>query len=520
MKLLIFLLIFITFFSISCDDTEDVKKESCVDFDCGNGKREIKDDKAICICQDGYSGEDCKTDIDDCKNSPCQNGGSCIDGINSYSCKCKENFSGDNCEISFSYCEANPCQNGGNCIEGDNFYRCECLEGYSGDNCEIDLSNCSNLCQWGTIEDDKAYSIAIDSNDNIYIAGVTSGNLEENVNLGDKDLFLTKINSSGEKEWTKQWGTAQKEEAYSMITDSDNNLYITGFTAGALGGTSFGKRDAFLIKFNSAGEIEWTKQWGSADDDYGNSITLDSNNNIYIAGNTSGMIDGVSTAHKRDIFLTKFNSAGENQWTKQWNDDYEWGKGVVVDSNDNIYITGYMGDVISGDIFLSKINSSGEREWIKKWGTDSNDYGNSVTIDSNDNLYITGKTKGTLSNNEEGNFFLTKLDTEGVQSWTKQWGADDGEGKSVAIDSNNSIYVLGTVNLDKNDTNNNISLSKFNSTGTKEWTKEWDKGGNDFGFSVAVNSNDDIFITGFTDGSFDGFTNAGYLDIVLIKVTK
>ena len=85
-------------------------------------------------------------DIDDCASSPCQNGGTCVDGINSYTCNCDLGFDGDNCETDIDDCASSPCQNGGTCNDGINSFSCDCVPGYTGDRCET-----GNMNSWPKI---------------------------------------------------------------------------------------------------------------------------------------------------------------------------------------------------------------------------------------------------------------------------------------------------------------------------------------------------------------------------------
>ena len=84
------------------------------------------------------------------------------------------------------------------------------------------------------------------------MTGYTSGGLD-GTNAGDSDLFLVKYNSSGAKQWTKQLGTSSAEYANGVATDSSGNVYVTGETAGGLDGTSAGGHDLFVVKYNSDG---------------------------------------------------------------------------------------------------------------------------------------------------------------------------------------------------------------------------------------------------------------------------
>ena len=80
-------------------------------------------------------------DINECASNPCQNGGTCVDGINWYFCICDLGFAGDNCETDIDDCVSSPCQNGGTCNDGINSFSCDCVPGYTGDRCETGSIN-------------------------------------------------------------------------------------------------------------------------------------------------------------------------------------------------------------------------------------------------------------------------------------------------------------------------------------------------------------------------------------------
>ena len=215
----------------------------------------------------------------------------------------------------------------------------------------------------GSDQSDYSYGVAIDSNNNVYITGYTSGNLDGNTNAGSYDAFLTKYDSDGDKKWTKMLGSDQSEYSRGVAIDSNNNVYITGYTDGNLdGNTNAGSYDVFLTKYDSDGDKKWTQQLGTSDKDYSNGVAIDSNNNVYITGGTEGNLDGNTNAGFFDAFLTKYDSDGDKKWTKMLGSDKsEYSRGVAIDSNNNVYITGFThGDLDgntnagSSDAFLTK----------------------------------------------------------------------------------------------------------------------------------------------------------------------
>ena len=137
-------------------------------------------------------------------------------------------------------------------------------------------------------------------------------------------------------------GTYQWDVGYGVTVDSSNNIYVTGYTTRGLdGNTRFGSYDFFLVKYDSSGTKQWTRQLGSSGEDKGWGVAVDSSNNIYVTGNTQAELDGNTHLGHNDIFLVKYDSSGTKQWTQQFGTtSNEYGFGVTVDSSDNIYVTG------------------------------------------------------------------------------------------------------------------------------------------------------------------------------------
>nr|CAD7415167.1 unnamed protein product [Timema poppensis] len=96
-----------------------------------------------CYCMDGYTGNQCSTNWDECWSSPCGNGATCVDGVATFNCSCPPGFAGPTCEEDVDECQSNPCFNNGICQDGVNGYSCTCLPGYQGVLCEVDIAVCN-----------------------------------------------------------------------------------------------------------------------------------------------------------------------------------------------------------------------------------------------------------------------------------------------------------------------------------------------------------------------------------------
>ena len=163
---------------------------------------------------------------------------------------------------------------------------------------------------------------------------MTFGGLDWNASAGANDLFVVKYNSSGTKKWTKQLGTSKHDRARGVATDSSGNVYVRGDTYGGLdGNTSAGNSDIFVVKYNSSGTKQWTQQLGTSSDDNATGVATDSSGNVYVTGYTGGGLDGNTSAGNSDIFVVKYNSSGTKQWTKQLgssSQNYDYGRSKIL----------------------------------------------------------------------------------------------------------------------------------------------------------------------------------------------
>lgn len=341
--------------------------------------------------------------------------------------------------------------------------------------------------QLGTVGWDSGDSISIDDENFIYITGIIHGDLDGNENGGGicnlgfpcSDMFLAKYNSIGEKIWTKQWGTDTNDSA-RYIVNKDEFIYITGITNSNFGDEYFGQTDVFIMKLTKDGEILWKKQFGTSQNDYASAFTVDSENNIYMSLITDGNFEGFENSGSFDIVLLKINNEGNIIFTKQFGTDNEERVSGIVILNENLFISGHtkgsfteepnLGDF---DIFLLKTDLNGELIHITQLGTPEKDEVNAIKI-HNENIYLAGNTTGDLNSNISTgltDIYLVKLDSNENILWVKQWGTDNEDviGNSIIFDNLSNIFIGGRT---LGSTTGNSNLGNWDTFLTK-WFSEW-----------------------------------------------
>jgi hypothetical protein len=309
--------------------------------------------------------------------------------------------------------------------------------------------------QFGTTNTDYGRSVAVDDT-GVYVTGHTYGDLR-GTNQGGLDVFVRKYNTDGRHQWTRQFGTTNTDYGRSVAVD-DTGVYVTGTTLGDLRGTNRGGADVFVRKYNTDGRHQWTRQFGTTDTDYGRSVAVD-DTGVYVTGHTYGDLRGTNQGGA-DVFVRKYNTDGRHQWTRQFGTtDNDYGFSVAVD-NPGVYVTGHTYGDLRGtnlggaDVFVRKYNTDGRHQWTRQFGTTAYDIGISVAVD-NTGVYVTGYTEGDLRGTNQGgaDVFVRKYNTDSRHQWTRQFGTTDNDiGISVAVDGT-GVYLTGQTSGDLRGTN-------------------------------------------------------------------
>uniref|UniRef100_A0A667WCJ3 EGF-like domain-containing protein n=1 Tax=Myripristis murdjan TaxID=586833 RepID=A0A667WCJ3_9TELE len=134
------------FSGINCE----INTNDCTESSCFNGGTCVDGINAFtCLCLPGFTGSYCQHDINECDSKPCINGGTCLDSYGTYKCTCPHGYTGVNCQVcerdrqicinivlyllfcisEINECQSQPCQNGGTCIDLINTYKCSCPRG-------------------------------------------------------------------------------------------------------------------------------------------------------------------------------------------------------------------------------------------------------------------------------------------------------------------------------------------------------------------------------------------------------
>ncbi len=241
--------------------------------------------------------------------------------------------------------------------------------------------------------------------------------------------------------------------------------------------------------------------WGGSGDDYGKDIAMDSSGDLLMVGNTTSVSNGGT-----DILLYRINSNGTKEWHQNYGSGYsEYGESVVVDSSDNIIIGGYVYDGSQEDILVKKLNSGGVEQWSRTLGGDGDDAAYAVGIDSGGNVVVAGYSSSYSYGGYDAVFYKLKgLDGTTLVS-NHFGGSSDDMAYGLAVDSSDNVYLVGETSSYSYG-GKDIALWKLDSTGSKVYGAHYGGGSDDIGYDVVV-SGSYLYIVGislsYSYGNYD-----------------
>ncbi|MFX0132770.1 MAG: hypothetical protein ACFFDN_03900 [Candidatus Hodarchaeota archaeon] len=250
--------------------------------------------------------------------------------------------------------------------------------------------------------------------------------------VGGSDIWLIKIDADGNKLWDKTYGGNDFDIAYDVKQTNDDGYIIIGVTVSY----GAGERDIYLVKTDSDGNQLWEKTFGGNDYDRGESVQQTPEGGYILAGWTASYGAG-----EFDFWLIKTDSAGELQWDKTFGGTgYDYGHSVLNTDDGGYIITGETESkgADSFDVWLIKTDSNGGLQWDKTFGRFGWERGNSIQK-TNDGGYI---ICGDGPNNIKLDAKLIKTNSFGEKEWSKYYG---GSGSDVALSvkqTNDGGYIL------------------------------------------------------------------------------
>jgi len=329
--------------------------------------------------------------------------------------------------------------------------------------------------------DDQAAAFGVSLHDSgVYVAGWRTG-------AGLSDASVSKFTSAGSEVWVRQIGSSGQDTAYDVFADA-SGVYAVGQAGGALPTQSFlGVFDAFVVKYDIAGNRLWIRQFGTNGWDRALGVAADSS--------------GVYVVYEQDRldFVRKYDLDGNVVWTRQFS-VYILGYGVAVDDS-GVYV---IGTAVGGGAYVRKYDVDGNELWTHVYGASSAG-AMDVAVDGRF-VYVTGFT-GREGIADGPDSLLVKLDHAGNELWSRQFGTPDRDGAwGVTVDSS-GIYVAGHTSVSSLSITWDGFVQKYGADGSSLWFRRISTPQFDAAYDVAVD-NSGIYVVGETGGTLPGQTRS------------
>jgi hypothetical protein len=348
-------------------------------------------------------------------------------------------------------------------------------------------------------------------------------------------LFIPAQAQVIELQWNTFLGSGSSDIGYGIALDSSGNVYVTGRSNANWGSpvnTHSGDFDAYVACLDSSGNLLWNTFLGSASEDYCYGITLDSSGNIYVTGYSSATWGAPINAHSGnwDVFVACLDSSGNLLWnTFLGSSSSDYSNAIALDNSGNVYVTGYStatwGSPVnahsgSSDVFVACLDSSGNLLWNTFLGSSSSDYCYGIILDSSGNIYVAGRSNATWgspvnAHNGSNDAYVACLDSSGNLLWNTFLGStSEDHGYDIALDSSGNIYVTGYSDatwdspLNAHSGGDDVFVACLNSSGNLLWNTFLGSASSDYGSAIALDNSGNVYVTGYSTATWGSPLNA------------
>jgi hypothetical protein len=359
------------------------------------------------------------------------------------------------------------------------------------------------------------------------------------------DALVIKLSSTGAIQWQKSLGGSGADNALYIQPTADNGYIMSGYTNSNDGdvsgyhGGSQGEVDAWVVKLTSGGAIQWQKVLGGTHCDYANRVLTTPDGGYIIAGHTESTDGDVASTHgERDAWIVRLNGTGSIQWQKTiggTDNDYAYSFEPTPDGD---YIIGGFtesndGDVSGNhggeDVWVIKISSNGDIRWQKALGGTGNENVQSIQPLADGGYIVAGYTEsndGDVSGNHGGqDAWIVKLNSSGAIQWQKTLGGTGNENAQSIQPTTDGGYIVAGQTLSNNgDVTGNHGaqdawLVKLSTSGVIHWKKTLGGTANEDARSIQPTTDGGYILAGQTYSNNGDVTgNHGDSDAWIVKL--
>ena len=317
-------------------------------------------------------------------------------------------------------------------------------------------------------------------------------------------------------------GGDDRDFLQDMARDSEGNIYISGFTFGALPGqTNLGTEDAYIAKFDSVGNLLNVHQFGSNELDAAKGVAVDSEGYVYVAGISYGEMNGAfHEGSSWNTYLVKFDTDLSEIWTERVDiSGASVARDIFIDANDNIYVagdsTGSFPDTSNGglnDWFIARFDGDRTQDLaIQIDGNGESDNGYEVAVDSAGNIYMVGDYEGPHGTQKP---YFAKFDPAGNLLYEQN--LSDSYGHALAIEvTDDRVFAASKLGFGSS---GDIQVDAFDHFGNPKWSQTYSWGGMEVPTDLTVAPDGTLYVSGYTTSGVDGNASHGGHDVFFLQL--
>ncbi len=345
---------------------------------------------------------------------------------------------------------------------------------------------------FGGPNNDEANGILKTTDGGYVVCGMT-----ESKGRGGMDAWVIKLDPQGKLEWEKTYGDKGDEVAHAIIQTQDNGFAFTGYTTSK----GKGKRDVWFVKLDSAGNMQWQGFYGGRKHEEGNSLVQTLDGNYVFVGSTRSFGSG-----GWDIFVMKIDTKGGRIWRRMLGGKKnDYGKSVVEQKKDSSLVicgsTASYGNGLSS-LWLVKLSKDGRREWHKYYGTINKDMANHLTIKSTGEYVMAGTTQP--KGDRYTYLWVVGFTAESWDDWEHTFGTlKDEAATGTSETSDGGVIVCGYTNS-YGEGGYDFWLMKFDKTGKHLWQETYGGINEDIARAIVATGPNEAVVCGSTMSDGEG----------------
>lgn len=362
------------------------------------------------------------------------------------------------------------------------------------------------------------------------------------------DYWLLKFDKNDELQWQKSYGGSKDDRGEKIIQTSDGGFAVIGYnkSSDGIATSNEGYQDIWMLKLDTSGNVTWQKSFGFAGADQGFSLIETSDNGYLITGildvTSSGGQGNKGFQNKHaggDYWAIKIDNSGTLQWRNYFGGANTDTCYDVIETNDGYILVGSSDstdvDVKSNkgsyDYWVVKIDKTGQLVWEKSFGGKEIETAYTIVKTLDNNFLLVGETRSSdqdvTNQNGAADVWLLKMNGNGEIIWQKNYGGTSFDAARAITKSNDGGFIVvgssrsSDMQVDENKGQNDVWVFKINNTGKLLWQKTIGGSEIDFAYGVTQLQNGSIIITGESSSSNGDINqNKGFTDTIIIKIDE